>query len=173
MPFEVPWTDRADEPGFEDDFVRFHRGALDAWQPGRWALNLVAFVDGEPVGSQSLEAEGFAETRTVRTGSWLGRAYQGAGLGTEMRAAVLQFAFGTLGARLALSGAIVGNTQSLGVARKLGYAEVGMSSVAPRGTPVAHHNLELTNSAFRSPVPVAIEGGDELVGLFGRRLPSP
>jgi RimJ/RimL family protein N-acetyltransferase/ribosomal protein S18 acetylase RimI-like enzyme len=167
MPFEVPWTDRAGEDDFEDDFVRFHRAAVDDWQPGRWALNLVVFADGDPIGSQTLQAEGFAETRAVRTGSWLGRAYQGAGLGTEMRAAVLQLAFGTLGATLARSGAIVGNAQSLGVARKLGYAEVGMSSIAPRGTPVAHHNLELTNSAFRSPVAVEIEGGDELVGLFG------
>ena len=25
MPFKVPWTDHADEPGFEDDFVRFHQ----------------------------------------------------------------------------------------------------------------------------------------------------
>jgi len=167
MPFEVPWTDRAGEHGFEDDFVRFHRAALDAWRPGRWVLNLVAFADGLPIGSQSLEANRFAETRAVRTGSWLGHAHQGAGLGTEMRAAVLQFAFGTLGATLARSGAVVGNAQSLGVARKLGYADVDMSSVSPRGTAVAHHNLELTNSAFRSPVPVEIAGADDLLGLFG------
>ena len=58
----------------------------------------------------------------VTTGSWLGAAYQGNGLGTEMRAAVLTYAFDARGARVARSGAIQGNPQSLGVSRKLGYA---------------------------------------------------
>ena len=167
MPFEVPWTDRAAEPEFEDGFVAFHNAALSAWRPEDWVLNLIAFVDGAPVGSQSLEAKRFAQTHAVRTGSWLGQAYQGIGLGTEMRAAVLQFAFGTLGASLARSGAIFGNDQSLRVSQKLGYAAVGTSSVSPRGTPVLHHDLELTNSAFRSPVAVEIEGAEQLLGLFG------
>jgi RimJ/RimL family protein N-acetyltransferase len=167
MPFKVPWTDGADEPGFEDAFVRFHQAAVDTWSVDRWTLNLVAFVDGRPVGSQALEAERFGRTLTVGTGSWLGRPWQGAGLGTEMRAAVLQLAFGVLGARTARSGALRGNGQSLAVSRKLGYTEVGMSSVAPRGIPVPHHDLELTGVGFRSPVPVEIEGAELLLGLFG------
>jgi RimJ/RimL family protein N-acetyltransferase/ribosomal protein S18 acetylase RimI-like enzyme len=167
MPFEVPWTDRADEPEFEDGFVAFHNSALAEWRPERWVLNLVVFAGGTPVGSQSLEAARFGETRAVRTGSWLGQAQQGIGLGTEMRAAVLQLAFGTLGASLARSGAILGNAQSLRVSEKLGYAKVGTSSVSPRGTPVIHHDLELTNSAFRSPVAVEVEGAEHLLGLFG------
>jgi RimJ/RimL family protein N-acetyltransferase/predicted GNAT family acetyltransferase len=166
MPFKVPWTDHVDEPGFEEAFVRFHRAAVDGWSVDGWTLNLVAFVDGRPVGSQALEAEQFSQTLTVGTGSWLGRSWQGAGLGTEMRAAVLQLAFGVLGARTARSGALLGNAQSLGVSRKLGYAEVGLSSVAPRGTPVAHHDLELAGVGFRSPVPVEIEGAEQLLGLF-------
>jgi RimJ/RimL family protein N-acetyltransferase/ribosomal protein S18 acetylase RimI-like enzyme len=166
MPFKVPWTDRANEPGFEDDFVRFHRAAIDEWRADRWTLNFVAFVDGRPAGSQGLEAERFEETLTVSTGSWLGRPWQGLGLGTEMRAAVLQFAFGTLGARIARSGALAGNEQSLAVSRKLGYAEVGLSSVSPRGTPVPHHDLELAGVGFRSPVPVEVEGAEQLLGLF-------
>ena len=167
MPFKVPWTDHVEEPGFEDDFVSFHRAALDDWQVGKWALNLVAFSDGSPIGSQGLEAARFDETLTVSTGSWLGRPWQGLGLGTEMRAAVLEFAFGTLGARLARSGALAGNEQSLAVSRKLGYAEVGLSSVSPRGTWVPHHDLELAAVGFRSPVPVEVEGAEQLLGLFG------
>jgi RimJ/RimL family protein N-acetyltransferase/ribosomal protein S18 acetylase RimI-like enzyme len=167
MPFEVPWTDRADEPEFEDGFVAFHNSALTEWRPERWSLNLVAFADGSPVGTQTLEAQRFGETHEVRTGSWLGQAHQGIGLGTEMRAAVLQFAFGTLGASLARSGAILGNIQSIRVSQKLGYVEIGTSTVSPRGTPVLHHDLELTNSAFRSPVAVEIEGAEHVLDLFG------
>jgi RimJ/RimL family protein N-acetyltransferase/ribosomal protein S18 acetylase RimI-like enzyme len=172
MPFKIPWTDRTNDPGFEDDFVGFHRIALDEWRPDNWALNLVAFAGGRPVGSQALLSERFSETRTVNTGSWLGRSWQGIGLGTEMRAAVLQFAFGILGARNARSGALAGNAQSLHVSRKLGYAEVGLSSVSPRGAPVAHHDLELAGVGFRSPVPVEIEGVEHLLGLFGAGSPA-
>jgi RimJ/RimL family protein N-acetyltransferase/GNAT superfamily N-acetyltransferase len=167
MPFEVPWTDHADEPGFEDDFIRFHQAAVDGWSVDRWTLNLAAFADGRPVGLQALKSERFRQTRTVDTGSWLGRSSQGLGLGTEMRAAVLQFAFAVLCARTARSGALLGNAQSLGVSRKLGYVVVGLSSVAPRGTPVPHHDLELAGVGFRSPVPVEIEGAEPLLGLFG------
>ena len=165
MPFKVPWTDRANEPGFEDDFVRFHRAAIDEWRADRWALNLVAFVDGSPVGSQGLEAERFDETLTVSTGSWLGRPWQGLGLGTEMRAAVLEFAFGTLGARLARSGALAGNEQSLAVSRKLGYAEVGpVERVAPR-----HAGFTSRPRAGRGRVPVARAGR----GRGRRTAPRP
>ncbi|MGZ4386501.1 MAG: GNAT family N-acetyltransferase [Gaiellaceae bacterium] len=167
MPFKVPWTDHADEPGFEEGFLRFHQAAVDGWRADRWTLNLAVFVDGSPVGVQALESEQFGQTRTVGTGSWLGRSWQGLGLGTEMRAAVLELAFGVLGATTARSGALLGNAQSLGVSRKLGYVEVGVSSVAPRGTPVPHHDLELAGVGFRSPVPVEIEGAEQLLGLFG------
>ena len=39
--------------------------------------------------------------RTVGTGSWLGRPYQGRGIGKEMRGAVLALAFDGLGAEVA------------------------------------------------------------------------
>ena len=174
MPFKVPRTAHTAEPGFEDAFVRFHQAAVDGWRIDRWTLNLVAFVDGRPIGSQALDAERFDQTRTVGTGSWLGRPWQGSGLGTEMRAAILQLAFGVLGARTARSkteqpDALLGNDASLAVSLKLGYSEVGMSNVVPRGVPVPHHDLELAGVGFRSPVPVEIEGAEQLLGLFGAR----
>ena len=116
---------------------------------------------------QALRGKRFAEERTVDTGSWLGREWQGRGLGTEMRAGVLQLAFEGLGARRATSGAIQGNPQSLGVSRKLGYTETGSHLVSPRGEPVEHLDLELQADAFSSPVPVEITGLDGLLPLFG------
>ncbi len=167
MPFAEPWTDASGKPGFERGFVEHHVTNIRGWQPDQWVLTLVAFADGQPVGVQSLRGQRFAQERTVDTGSWLGRSWQGRGLGTEMRAAVLQLAFEGLGARRATSGAIQGNPQSLGVSRKLGYAETGSHLVSPRGEPVEHLDLELRAAAFSSPVPVEIEGLEPLLPLFG------
>jgi RimJ/RimL family protein N-acetyltransferase len=156
MPFEIPWTDSPDE----HEFLAYHRQKLKTWTPAEWHLNLIAFLDGAPIGSQGLNAVGFAETGRVVTGSWLGRAYQGRGLGTEMRSAILSFAFETLGAKVAVSGAFVENPQSLGVSRKLGYEVVGSHYVSPRGTPVEHTDLELSRKRFAPVVDAEISGAD-------------
>jgi RimJ/RimL family protein N-acetyltransferase/ribosomal protein S18 acetylase RimI-like enzyme len=167
MPFEVPWTDSVGEPGFVEGFLEHHAAHVRDWQPDAWDLSLVAFLHDRPVGVQGIRGRDFAGERTVDTGSWLGRAWQGRGLGTEMRAAALHLAFAGLGARRATSGAIQGNPQSLGVSRKLGYVETGIRSVSPRGTPLDHIDLELRAAAFTSPVPVEIAGLDGLLPLFG------
>jgi RimJ/RimL family protein N-acetyltransferase/predicted GNAT family acetyltransferase len=163
MPFAVPWTDELDEPSF----LAFHESTLWSSRPERWDVVLAAFLDGRPVGVQSLRGERFAETRRVDTGSWLGRAFQGRGLGTEMRAAVLALAFDGLGAEVATSGAIDGNPQSLGVSRKFGYERVGSHVVAPRGEPIEHADLELRRDGFSSPVTVEIDGLERVLPLFG------
>lgn len=164
MPFGVAWTDDLEE----SSYLVHHAGKLSACAPDDWALGFVAFQDGSPIGVQEIRGERFAERRLVDTGSWLGSAWQGQGLGTEMRAAVLSLAFDRLGAELATSGAIEGNPASLGVSRKFGYEIVGAHTVSPRGVPVEHADLELTRERFRSPVPVEISGLDDgLLPLFG------
>jgi RimJ/RimL family protein N-acetyltransferase/ribosomal protein S18 acetylase RimI-like enzyme len=167
MPFGVAWTDDSARPGFVDEAVEHHEARLREWQPEDWHLNLVAFHQGRPVGVQSVRGERFAERRTVDTGSWLGRAFQGQGLGTEMRAAALYLAFEGLGASLATSGFIAGNPQSQAVSRKLGYEVVGSHLVSPRGEPVEHTDLELRSEHFRSPVPVELVALAPLLPLFG------
>ncbi len=153
MPFGVPWTDDLDE----QRFVSYH---LERQPPTAedWSIEFVVFLDGDPIGVQSLFARNFRSERIVRTGSWLGRAWQGHGLGTEMRAAVLTLAFEELGAERVTSGAMKRNPQSLGVSRRLGYVETGTGVVSPRGEPVEHVDLELTADRFHSPVPVEIDG---------------
>jgi hypothetical protein len=85
-----------------------------------------------------------------------------------MRAGVLTLLFDGLGGLEAASGAIVGNDASLGVSRKLGYVAIGMSTVAPRGVPVAHHDLVLQRQEFRRPgFEIGIEGLDGLDSYFG------
>ena len=88
-------------------------------------LTCGAFVDGQPVGMQDLGATHFSAVRSVETGSWLGQAHQGQGLGREMREAVLHLAFCGLGAEEALSGAFEDNLASLATSRAVGYEENG------------------------------------------------
>jgi len=163
MPFEFAWTDGLNEP----TFLAYHADKLAAFAPESWELGLVAFLDGRPVGVQGVSAKSFGAERSVSTGSWLGRSFQGQGLGAEMRAGVLTLAFDGLGALTARSGAIEGNPASLGVSRKLGYELVGAHTVSPRGVPVEHVDLELRRARFRSPVPVELVGLGGLLELFG------
>jgi RimJ/RimL family protein N-acetyltransferase/predicted GNAT family acetyltransferase len=163
MPFGIAWTDNLDE----GSFLAHHALALESATPADWTINFVAFHEGQPIGSQALRAERFPETRTVDTGSWLGRDRQGRGLGTEMRSAVLTLAFDHLGATRATSGAIERNPQSLGVSRRLGYVETGSHLVSPRGTPVEHVDLELTPARFRPAAATTVLGLETALPFLG------
>src|SRR6185312_6461241 len=88
--------------------------------------------DGDIVGVQDVQGERFALLKSVATGSWLGRRYQGKGIGTEMRAAILHLAFAGLGAEYASSGAFADNDASIAVSRRLGYDEVTRRRVVRR-----------------------------------------
>jgi RimJ/RimL family protein N-acetyltransferase len=165
MPFGIPWTDDLDEGGF----LAHHALALESATPADWTINLVAFHGGLPIGSQAISGHSFLEHRTVDTGSWLGRAWQGRGLGTEMRSAALTFAFDRLGARRATSGAIERNPQSLGVSRRLGYVETGTHLVSPRGTPVEHVDLEVTAERFTPVVETTVLGLETVLPFLGLR----
>jgi RimJ/RimL family protein N-acetyltransferase len=168
MPFAVPWTDASNDPDFVTGFVEHHEQALEAWTPEEWRLNLLVFHDGAPVGSQALRAVRFTVDRTVDTGSWLGRASQGRGLGTEMRVAVLELAFRRLGAHTARSGWLEGGAaQSAGVSARLGYREVGTHVERPRGDAVVHHDLVLEAAEWSRPLTVEIEGVEPCLELFG------
>jgi RimJ/RimL family protein N-acetyltransferase/predicted GNAT family acetyltransferase len=167
MPFTVAWTDGVSSPSFVDAFVAHHEDRLAAWKRSNWTLNLVAFHRGRPIGSQAIRAQSFARTRRVETGSWLGRRWQRRGLGTEMRAAVLELAFRGLGAREAWSGAHDDNIASFRVSEKLGYAVDGEEWHRPRGERVHTVRLVRRRRGWRSPVPVTIEGLAPLLPLFG------
>jgi RimJ/RimL family protein N-acetyltransferase len=163
MPFYVPWTDSLDL----DAFVDFHRTAWAEWRPEKWSLNLIAFLDGGPIGSQGAAAADFATTREVETGSWLGAPFQGRGLGTEQRAAVLELAFSGLGAEAAVSGSFSDNVKSQRVSEKLGYRVTGTRTMLSRGEPVAHYDYRLERGSWRSPVEVEIAGLEPALPLFG------
>lgn len=167
MPFAIAWSDAIGEPGFLDGFLAYHESALADWSPASWTLNLLAWAEGELAGTQGLIGERFTETRHVHTGSWLGAAYQRRGLGTEMRAAVLELAFRGLGADVASSAWLEGNDSSRRVSEKLGYRVVGMEERSPRGVPVPTTAVELVRADWRCPVEVELEGAEPCFPLFG------
>jgi RimJ/RimL family protein N-acetyltransferase len=163
MPFYVPWTDDLRL----EAFLEFHRDAWSTWRPDKWTLNLIAFLDGRPIGSQGIGAESFAEKREVETGSWLGAPYQGRGLGTEQRAAVLELAFSGLGAAAAVSGSFVHNVKSQRVSERLGYRMTGTRTMQSRGEPVEHLDYRLDRGDWRCPLEVEISGLQRALPLFG------
>lgn len=132
MPFLTPFTDLP-PPARARSSLQFYAGAWANWAVDRWVLPLVARADGTCVGTQSVEAEDFPVRRAVTTGSWLGAAHQGQGLGTEMRAGALALAFNGLGAESAGTGAFDDNTASLGVTASLGYRPNGWAWAPRRG----------------------------------------
>jgi RimJ/RimL family protein N-acetyltransferase len=163
MPFFVPWTDDLRL----DAFLEFHRSAWETWRPEKWLLNLITFLEGRPIGTQGISANDFATNGEVETGSWLGVPYQGRGLGTEQRAAVLELGFRGLGAHAAVSGSIVHNISSQRVSEKLGYRVTGTRTIALRGDPVEHLDYRLDRADWRCPIPVELEGVEPCLPLFG------
>ena len=168
MPFKQPWSLLA-SPDFERSFMQFHWGRRADWRADHWTLPLAAFAGGEVIGSQGVAANDFRLLRSVETGSWLGRPWQGQGLGKEMRAAVLHLAFEGLGAEVAYTGAYFDNAASLGVTRSLGYEPNGEDRIARQGRAVRHLRFRLTRERWleHRREDITLTGLDECRDLFG------
>lgn len=169
MPFALPWTD-ATSPDMERNALRFHWRNRAELSPESWTLNFGVVVDGVLVGSTGIVANGFAERRTFETGSWLGRAFQGRGIGREMRIATLQLGFDGFGARLATTSAFHDNAASLGVTRSLGYAHTATTLKPRRGVDDESLSFEMTRDHFASHVhrdDVRLQGVEACLPLLG------
>jgi len=168
MPFGVAWT-TPEGPAFDHGFLAHHWGSRASWSVDHWQLNLMVELDGRPIGAQTVVGDAFPIHRTIDTGSWLGRDFQGRGLGKEMRSAVLAFAFDGLGARFAESAAFLDNAASNAVSRALGYEENGRGSLAPQGVARETQKFRMSVDAWRSRArpPVEIDGLDACREMFG------
>lgn len=170
MPFFVPWTDEPEE-GRVRSTLQWNWRSRAEWTPDEWRLELAAFRAGQVVGTQGVHGKKFAVVREVETGSWVGRRYQGEGVGTAMRRAVLHLAFAGLGARSARSGAFHDNGASLRVSERLGYRADGTETLDRRGEPAELTRLVMSREAWEAASagwpPVAIEGLDGCREMFG------
>lgn len=168
MPFGIAWTDQP-RPQRERSSMQYWWSTRANWKPEAWTLDFGVWQDGLLVGTQGLRADNFRVMREIGTGSWLGRAYQGQGIGKQMRAAVLAFAFDHLGAQRATSEAFNDNFASLGVSRALGYVDNGKQWLAPRGVAREETRFLMTVEQWRSrerPA-VSVSGMDACREMFG------
>ena len=167
MPFVTPWTD-ADPAELGPRTLQHYWSVRAALTLERWTVNFLVRSDGHVVGTQGLGARSFAVTREVSTGSWIGLRHQGRGIGTEMRAAVLLFAFDHLGAERARSAAFADNPASLRVSEKLGYRRDGTEAFVRRGERTEDVRLLLDRDAFRRPAwTLQVEGATACLPMLG------
>ena len=124
MPFTFPWTDTPPER-FALQFAQYHWGTRAGWSAEKWDLNLAVVQDGRPIGVQGFSTTDYLVTRVGETGSWLGQAHQGRGVGTTMRRAICALLFDHLDAVRITSGYFSDNPGSGAVSRKVGYRENG------------------------------------------------
>lgn len=151
MPFSVPWTDAPREELIRNT-VKHQWRLRSSIEPDNWTLNLVVRHEGVPIGMQDIGAHDFSIRKTVTTGSWLSRRHHGLGLGKEMRAAALCFAFDHLGAEVAESSAATWNHSSLGVSLGLGYVKGSVKRVVTRpGELDEQQEVRVTPAEFKRP----------------------
>lgn len=171
MPFLFPWTD-APAGELARNTAAYHWRSRASWSPKEWGLQLGVWRGGHLVGCQGFETRDYLVTRTGETGSWLGRAHQGQGIGTAMRRAVCAFVFDHLDANEITSAAFVDNPESLAVSRKVGYSPNGVVRKQRRDGELAHEQrLTLTPESFvRGQHPVEVQGIEafrRFIGLTG------
>ncbi len=169
MPFTIEWTD-VEGPALLRNTMQYYWRCRAEWSPEKWSLNFAALVDDEVVGTTGLMADHFGRLRAFETGSWLGRAFQGRGIGTEMRVATLHLGFAGLGAELATTAAFADNESSLGVTRKLGYSPNGTKRHLRRHEPAASASFVMPRSHWEANLrrdDITLHGVEDCLELFG------
>jgi len=170
MPFSTPWTDTP-APELPLRFAQYHWSTRASFARQGWMLDLTVVWEGAVVGTQGFRTQDYLVTRTGETGSWLGREFQGRGIGTRMRQAMCAFLFDCLDAQELTSGAFVDNPASLAVSRKVGYGPNGRRRMVRRpGEWQANQGLILTPETFVRGPEIKVEGLEpvrRLIGLEG------
>jgi RimJ/RimL family protein N-acetyltransferase len=168
MPFSITWTDTP-SPQLERGSLQHYWKSRADWSTDKWHLPLAVLNEGQVVGTQSMHTHDFVKLRALETGSWLGRAFQGQGIGKEMRAAALHLAFAGLGAQVAYCGAWHDNAASLAVSRALGYQDNGDAIELRRDQPDRMVKLKLDRASWeaRRRDDIVIENLEPCLELFG------
>jgi RimJ/RimL family protein N-acetyltransferase len=169
MPFAMPWTD-APSPMLERNSMQWYWRCRAETSATRFHLGLAVIADGVAVGTTALDASDFPTLRQFESGSWLGRRYQGAGLGKEMRRATLHLGFVGLAATLATTSAFFDNGPSLGVTRHLGYTATGISRKVRREVQADSLTFEMSVEHWERTLrrdDITIEGLEPCLPLLG------
>ncbi|WP_120004157.1 GNAT family N-acetyltransferase [Nesterenkonia muleiensis] len=168
--FASPWDENSPEKMAKNSLTWLwsRRASIG---PDSWYLMLAVFTKDEDggerqlIGMQDVWGQKWRVLRTVNSGSWMRSDHQGRGLGKEMRAAMLMWAFDHFGAEYAESGAYDWNEASLGVSKSLGYFQSGTTRVtdAHGKQPEWEIQLRLPKNDFLRPSwTVQVQGNDLL-----------
>ncbi|MET0705194.1 MAG: GNAT family protein [Mycobacterium sp.] len=170
----VTWIGDRTPQEIADQRINRARSNRDLTEGPGWTLDLAVIVSGQPVGMQTLSGfDQWPHRRLVGTTSWLLTRYQGNGLGTRSRAAVLELAFGYLHAESARSWVLADNHASISVSNKLGYTLVHRHDITDHGHHYNEHVYQLDRDTWlQSPIrrqhqPV-ITGAQPLIDLLTR-----
>ena len=168
MPFYFPWS-TAPAGQLSRNTAAYHWAKRSSFSPDDFCLELAVLLDGRVIGAQGVSAKSFPVTRTGETGSWLGREFQGRGLGTLMRRAMCALLFDHLDFEEITSAAFVDNPASLGVSRKVGYQPTAVRRLERReGELALNQGLVLTPETFvRGDVPVEVTGAEAVRSFIG------
>ena len=169
MPFNERWS-QVPSPTLERNTMQFYWRCRAEFVPASWNLNLATIVEGAVVGTTALFANEFPTLRQFETGSWLGRQFQGKGIGKEMRLASLQLGFVGFGAEFATTGAFDDNGPSLGVTGSLGYSATGRRRLVRQQLPAMMQHFELTRADFLARLrrdDISLHGVDECLPTLG------
>lgn len=147
MPFTVPWT-QGTRAEVARNVLTYQWGNRASYSVDDWRIELGVVRAGEVLGIQGAYAKHFPVLRTAETGSWLGLRHQGAGVGTRMRLMILHLLFDGLGAERATTGAFADNARSLGVTRRLGYADNGEDPMLRDGSAALNRRFVMTRAQW-------------------------
>ena len=142
MPFGFPWS-LTPAPDMPRSVAQYHWGKRASFSPAQWTADFAVFYESELVGCQGFSTKDYLIVRGGETGSWLGRGFQGRGIGTAMRQVICAFIFDHLDGRFITSTAFTDNPASLTVSRKTGYADNGVDRVNRLGQPAVMHRIVL------------------------------
>ncbi|MEV7009248.1 GNAT family protein [Streptosporangium sp. NPDC051022] len=166
MPFIVPWS--AAEPSQRArSTVRECFRSWAEFTPSRWTLSFAVIHEGQVIGLQALKAVDFPVTREVKTSTWLGRGFQGRGLGTELRAVVHHLAFAGLRAEHMTTVAFADNHASIAVYGKFDYLQDGINVVDRQGEAAVGRRFRLPRARWAPRDDIKIHNLERCLPLFG------
>ena len=169
MPFNTPWT-----RGTPTEITR----SVLYWiwtlrgTPMRTDFHMPfgVIVDGKPAGIQGLQAPNWPAVREIETSSWIGKDFQGRGIGTRMRIIALHAAFVGLGADDVRSGAFIDNPASNRVSEKTGYEPDGIDREFRDGRERTAQRYRITRAKWEAMQPEYSRLLGEPVELIGYDL---
>lgn len=151
VPFASNWALKPLQE-LRENSARNDWGKRAAFSAQKWNLAFAIHHRGTIIGQQNLRGVDPVTTRSVGSGSWLSGEYQGRGLGTQARIAVVLFGLDYLGLTELTSGAWGPNRASHAVSRKVGYLPNGIARHAPgTGHDGTEYRYRVTADTVRRP----------------------